>query len=281
MRPYLFPEARVLVRGAGDLATGVAWRLHRAGFPVLMTEIERPLAVRLGAVFATAVFEGSFTVEGVTARRVADLAEAEACIAAGEIPVWVDPEGNARELWRPRALVDAIMAKRNTGTRLADADLVIALGPGFTAGADCHAVVETHRSHWLGRVLWRGAALPDTRTPGRLGGRDAERVLRAPCAGYVIPHRAIGDLVRAGEVVAEIDGQAICAPFDGVLRGLIHPSVQVQAGMKIGDVDPRGLREHCFTISDKSLAVGGGVLEAILSAPQMRPWLVRSCDAAD
>ena len=181
----------------------------------------------------------------------------------------VDEAGAALAALQPAVVVDARMAKVNLGTTRDDAPLVIALGPGFDAGVDCHAVIETNRGHYLGRVIWRGAAEPDTRQPGSVKGRVGDRVLRAPADGQVVPHAAIGDPLREGDLVAMVSDQPVLAPFDGVLRGLIHPSVPVQRGMKIGDVDPRGQRDHCFTISEKSLAIGGGVLEAILSARQL------------
>lgn len=271
MMPFRY--GLVFIKGAGDLASGVAWRLHRCGFPVVMTEIARPLAVRRGVAFAQAVYAGQVTVEGVTARRVDDVAVACAAMEEGVIPVLVDPQAACRAALRPVVLVDGIMAKANTGTSRRDAPLVVALGPGFVAGLDCHVVVETNRGHDLGRVLWAGSATADTGVPGDVGGQTARRVLRAPCAGGLRPLHAIGDRLEAGEVVATVDGEEVRAPFAGVLRGLIHESVPLEAGMKIGDVDPRAVREHCFTISDKSLAVAGGVLEAILSAPQLRPLL--------
>ncbi|MBC8448393.1 MAG: EF2563 family selenium-dependent molybdenum hydroxylase system protein [Chloroflexi bacterium] len=268
-----FRHVLVLIKGAGDLASGVAWRLHRCGFPVVMTEVARPLAVRRGVAFAQAVYAGEMTVQGVTARREDDVAAARAALDAGIIPVLVDPQAACRAALRPAVLVDGIMAKANTSTGLDDAPLVIALGPGFVAGVDCHAVLETNRGHDLGRVLWSSSAAADTRVPGDIGGQTERRVLRAPCAGRLHPRQAIGDRVRAGEVVASVDDEEVCAPFAGVLRGLIHESVPLTPGMKIGDVDPRAVREHCFTISDKSLAIAGGVLETILSAPQMQPLL--------
>jgi xanthine dehydrogenase accessory factor len=260
----------VVIRGAGDLASGIALRLHRAGFPVLMTEVAAPLAVRRTVSFAQAVFDGVCRVEEVTGRRCA-IADAAAVTAAGEVAVIVDPAGETLHQLRPPVVVDAIMAKRNLGTRRADAPLVIALGPGFTAGADCHAVIETERGHNLGRVIWQGSAAPNTGEPGELPGvgRRGSRVLRAPVAGHVIGRCAIGDRVAQGAAVAIVqDGQggvqSVVAPFAGVLRGLIHPHVAVTAGMKIGDLDPRADVAYCFTVSDKSLAIGGGVLEAIL-----------------
>jgi xanthine dehydrogenase accessory factor len=266
----------VVIRGAGDLASGIALRFHRASFPVLMTEVAAPLAVRRTVSFAQAVFDGVCRVEEVTGRRC-EIAEAAAVIAAGEVAVIVDPAGETLRQLQPPVVVDAIMAKRNTGTRRADAPLVIALGPGFTAGADCHAVIETARGHNLGRVIWQGSAAPDTGEPGELPGvgRRGSRVLRAPVAGHVIGRGVIGDMIVEGAEIAVVrDAQggehAIVAPFAGVLRGLIHPSVTVPAGMKIGDLDPRADVAACFTVSDKSLAIGGGVLEAILM------WLARN-----
>lgn len=267
----LFRHVLVLIKGAGDLASGVAWRLHRCGFPVVMTEIAQPLAVRRGVAFAQAVYTGEMTVEGVIARRADDVTAARAALgcrgrsqACPYIPVLVDPEAACRAALCPVVLVDGIMAKVNTGTCIADAPLVIALGPGFQAGVDCHAAVETNRGHDLGRVLWSGSAVPDTGLPGVVGNQAARRVLRAPCAGQLRPYNAIGDCVQKGDVIATVDGKEVRAPFAGVLRGLIHENVPLTPGMKIGDVDPRAVRRHCFTISDKSLAVAGGVLEAIL-----------------
>mgnify|MGYP005839233407 CR=1 FL=1 len=265
----LFRHVPVIVRGGGDLASGVVYRLVKAGFPVLVTEVARPLAIRRTVAFASAVYEGQITVEGVTARLIAGPEEAVACWAAGQVPVLVDPAGESIATLQPVVLIDGRMAKRNLDTAMSDAPLVIALGPGFVAGEDCHAVIETKRGHFLGRVIWRGAAAPDTGRPGSVQGHEADRVLRAPSDGELLALAQIGDAVQAGQVLATVAGQPVHAPFDGVLRGLLHPSVPVTRGMKIGDVDPRGVRAHCFTISEKSLAVGGGVLEAILSAPQL------------
>ncbi len=265
MDKRLFPDTLILLKGAGDLGTGAAWRLRKAGFPVVVTELAQPLVVRRTVAFASAVYEGAITVAGVTARRVESFAEARACLDAGVIPVLIDPATRARAFFAPRVLVDAVMAKQNTGTRAADAPLVVALGPGFTPGVDCHAVVETQRGHNLGRVDWERAAEANTGVPGEVGGKRAERVLRAPGAGRVLGIRKIGDWVARGEVIAEVGGTPVRAPFDGILRGLAHDGLVAQAGMKIGDVDARADRATCFGISDKALAVGGGVLEAILS----------------
>lgn len=274
MASAFFSRVCVLVRGGGDLASGVVYRLHRAGFPVIVTELATPLLVRRTVCFGAAVFDGSITVEGVTARLAADAAEARRLLENDTVPVLVDPPAACRQTLRVAALVDGRMAKVNLDIRLDDADLVIGLGPGFTAGVDCHAVIETNRGHDLGRVIYEGAAEPDTGEPGVMAGHTHSRVLRAPASGQVKPASAIGDVIRSGQVIAWIGEQPILAPFDGVLRGLIHERVHVQVGMKIGDLDPRSRQEHCFTISDKSLAVGGGVLEAILAAPQIRSLLV-------
>ncbi len=272
----LFRDVSVIVRGGGDLASGVVYRLVKAGFPVLVTELERPLAIRRTVAFASAVYEGQITVEGITARLVTGLEEAAALWAAGEVPVLIDPAGESIRALRPAVVVDARLAKRNLGTTLSDASLVIALGPGFVAGTDCHAVIETKRGHFLGRVIWQGAAEPDTGRPGSVQGHEADRVLRAPCDGELIALAQIGDAVHEDQVLATVAGEPVRAPFDGVLRGMLHPAVPVTRGLKIGDVDPRGVRAHCFTISEKSLAIGGGVLEAILSAPQLADVLRQS-----
>ncbi len=270
----IFKDMLVLIKGAGDLASGVAYRLKRSGFPLIMTELPAPLLVRRTVAFGEAVYNGENTVEGFTSRRVNSPDEARHLAATEIIPVLVDPLGIAAAHLKPQVLVDAIMAKRNTGTSLNDAPLVIALGPGFNAGQDCHVVIETNRGHHLGRVIYHGPAQANTGTPGVVKGQALERVLRAPVGGQVIGHANIGDKVRQGQLIASINGHHIIAPFDGVLRGLIHSSVQAAAGLKIGDVDPRGAVDHCFTISDKSLAIGGGVLEAILSSPLFQTKMI-------
>ncbi len=181
-----------------------------------------------------------------------------------------DPPGDSIATLRPTVLVDARLLKANPGdTNIAQAPLVIALGPGYSAGEDCHAVVETNRGHDLGRVIWRGSAEINTGVPGKIGGRQSERVLRAPADGAVEGISRIGDRVAAGQLIARVGGAPVVAPFEGVLRGLAHDGLPVRAGAKIGDVDPRGIPGNCFSISDKALAVGGGVVEAVLSAPQI------------
>ena len=263
----LFIDHLVVLRGGGDLATGVAYRLHKAGFPIIVLELERPLVVRRRVALATAVLEGQTRVEDLHARRVDTPTEALKSAHTGIIPVLIAPELPPL-ISSPQSpisvLVDGRMAKRNIDTRIDQAPLVIALGPGFTAGVDCHAVIETMRGHRLGRVIWEGTALPNTGTPGIVAGKGAERVLRAPVAGIVDWRLGIGDYVAAGDVIGFVEREPVVAPFAGVLRGLIAPGTAVRAGLKIGDLDARADRSACFTISDKALAIGGGVLEAVL-----------------
>jgi xanthine dehydrogenase accessory factor len=265
-----FKKVLILIKGAGDLASGVAYRLKRSGFPLIMTELPTPLMVRRTVCFGEAVYRGQVTVEGISACRVDTPGEAQRLAGTETIPILVAPESGTVAKLDPTVLVDAIMAKKNTGTTISDAWLVIALGPGFTAGQNCHVVIETNRGHWLGRVIYEGQAEPNTKKPGSVKGYVADRVLRSPTKGYVKAAARIGEPIKTGQPIATVAGQEIRAPFDGVLRGLIHPDVLVTAGFKIGDLDPRGEVRYCFTISDKSLAVGGGVLEAILTSEVVR-----------
>lgn len=261
----LFSNILVLMRAGGDLATGAAVRLVRAGFPLVITELEHPLSVRREVTLSSAVSRGQIEVEGVRAVRVHSAREALALVAAGIVPVLVDPEGASLAIVKPRILIDARMQKSREDTRRDAAPLVVGLGPGFTAGVNCHAVVETNRGHSLGRVYWQGEAEGNTGRPDSVMGVDYPRVLRAVRAGVVMVHAEIGDALVAGQAVATVEGDAVRAPFAGVLRGLIADGTAVPAGQKIGDIDPRGRREYCFAVSDKSLAVGGGVLEAVLT----------------
>jgi len=252
----------VIIRGGGDLATGVAYRLHRTGFSLIVLELARPLVVRRRVALATAVLEGQVQIEELKGRLVPTVEEAKRLARSQEIPVLVAPTWPELQ---PAILIDARMAKRNIDTTIDQAALVIAMGPGFTAGIDCHAVIETRRGHRLGRVIWDGSAEPDTGSPGIVAGRGAERVLRAPIEGEVQWTFGIGDAVTAGMVIGSVGGKPVSVTFDGVLRGLIAPGSWVKAGLKIGDVDPRGDMAACFTISDKALSIGGGVLEAIMT----------------
>lgn len=255
---------KVLIRGAGDIASGIALRLHRAGMQVVMTDLSAPTAIRRTVCFSQAILLGEMTVEDVTARRADSIEEAESLLRRGLIPVLADPDCACRAQLRPDALVDAILAKRNLGTKIDDAPVVVGIGPGFTAGEDCHAVVETMRGHTLGRVIYSGSALPNTNIPGLIGGFAGERVLRAPCDGIFTAVHRIGDTVEEGETIGFVEGQRMKCTISGVLRGVLDDGVPVKKGMKSGDVDPRCKPEYCTTISDKALAVGGGVVEAVL-----------------
>ena len=252
-----------IIRGAGDIASAIALRLHKCGVSVIMTEVEHPLTVRRTVAFSEAVRSGKTQVEGVVGVRAESVDDALRRALEGVVPVLVDPKCSC--IWlEPDVLVDAILAKRNVGTAIDMAPIVIGVGPGFTAGDDCHAVVETMRGHTLGRVIYSGSAIPNTNVPGLIGGFAGERVLRAPADGAFHSVHRIGDLVKTGDVAGYVSGEPMVCTIDGVLRGLIADGIPVRKGMKSGDVDPRGNVENCYTVSDKATAVGGGVLEAIL-----------------
>jgi xanthine dehydrogenase accessory factor len=257
-------ELIVLIRGGGEMATGIAHRLHRCHMRVLITEIIMPTSVRRNVAFAEAVYEGAHTVEGVEAVRAASCDEAYMAWKRNQIPVFVDPEASIREILKPVVVIDAIMAKKNGVARLTDAPLVIGVGPGFTAGFNVHAVVESNRGHHLGRVIWDGAAESDTGIPASVDGYTASRVLRVPQSGIFNALRAIGDVIATGEPVAHVNGELIKAEISGQIRGLLRNGIQVEQGSKAGDIDPRGERGYCDSISDKSRAIAGGVLEAVL-----------------
>lgn len=253
----------VEIRGAGDIATGIALRLHRAGCKIVMCDLEVPTSIRRTVSFSEAIRLGECKVEGIKARIAQTPADARNIMVNGDVAVMVDPEGATIQEFKPAVVVDAILAKKNLGTTLHMAPVVIGVGPGFTAGKDCHACVETKRGHYLGQVLYEGSPAPNTGVPGVIAGHSADRVLRAPADGVFEPVLAIGDVVRAGQVAAYVNGVPMPCTIDGVLRGLLQEGVEVFAGMKSGDIDPRCERAHCFTSSDKARAVGGGVLEAI------------------
>lgn len=253
----------VVIRGAGDIASGVALRLRRSGMAVILCEIAAPTSIRRTVCFSEAVRLGEMEIEELTACR-AELEEVPDLLEQGVLPVLVDPGAECVEALKPDAVVDAILAKRNLGTTMDMAPAVVAVGPGFTAGEDCHAVVETMRGHLLGRVYYAGSALPNTDIPGLIGGYAGERVLRAPADGVFRGVREIGEIVEAGDVAGYVDGVPMVCTIGGVLRGLLADGVAVRKGMKSGDVDPRRQPDYCRLVSDKALAVGGGVLEAIL-----------------
>lgn len=261
---------QVIIKGAGDVASGVAHRLWQSGFDVVMLELPRPLVVRRTVAFASAVYEGKMHLEGVEARFCRNEEEINELLAQGIIPVLIDPRGEIIPKFKPDVVVDAILAKKNTGTRLIDAPMVIGLGPGFEAGKDVHAVVETQRGHNLGKVFYSGSAAANTGIPGEICGFSVERVLRAPAAGKFEPFKEIGELVQQGETVAAVSGVPVVAGISGLIRGLLYPGLEVYEGMKIGDIDPRGKEVDYRSISDKARAVGGGVLEAILHLSSRR-----------
>lgn len=254
----------VFIRGAGDLATGISARLFRAGMLVCHSELAIPTAVRRNVAFSEAVRLGKTEVEGIEAVLAKTPEEVWSIIKEKKIPVVIDEGKEIMQSLKPDALVDAILAKQNLGTAITDAKVVIGVGPGFTAGVDCHAVVETKRGHNLGRVLLQGSAIPNTGIPGIIGGYGIERVLRAPCAGVMEETLPLGSLVEKGDVCARVSGEAVITEISGRLRGMLQEGISVYSGMKIGDVDPRGEAVEFENISDKARAIGGGVLEAIL-----------------
>lgn len=258
----------VAVKGAGDLATGVIHRLKRAGFAVIATELPHPTVLRRTVALAEAIELGHMTVEGITAQHVPSINDIQVVLENGFVPILIDPGGTVFKHLRPDVLVEATLSKHNSGITVNDAPIVIALGPGYEAGVDARAVIETNRGHNLGRVYLEGHAEPNTGVPGTIGGYAGERLLRAPCAGRLYGVHQIGDQIREGEVVAIVKSGEVTTPIaaaiPGILRGLVRDDLAVSAGMKVGDIDPRAVREHCFTISDKSRAIGGGVLEAML-----------------
>jgi xanthine dehydrogenase accessory factor len=261
-----FTERIIIIKGAGEMATGVACRLYRANLKrILMLETPAPLAVRRLVSFCEAIHEKTKIVEGVEAIRVTDDVERDAAWAAGKIAVLADPRGESIARCKPDVFIDAALAKRNLGTTIADAPLVVALGPGFIAGRDCHVVVETNRGHNLGRLIYDGAAEANTGIPGDIAGYTSERVLRAPADGQFTTDKQIGDQILKGEIIGRVGTAEANAQIGGILRGLIRPGSTVRKGLKIGDVDPRGEAGYCDTISEKARALGGAVLEAIMA----------------
>lgn len=256
---------KVLIRGGGELATAMACRLADSHFKVIMTEVSKPQAVRRNVSFCEAVYEGTKTVEGKTARLVSSAGETRAAWKAGQLALIVDPDVTILSDIKPDIEIDAIIAKKNLGTRITDADLVIGLGIGFEAGKDVHVVIETNRGHNLGRVIREGIAEADTGNPGNIGGYTTERVMRAPSDGTFKTVKKIGDMVKAGDTVAYVGKEPVKAAIPGIVRGLLRDGTPVTKGLKAGDVDPRGNKEYCFTISDKGRTISGGVLEAIMA----------------
>ena len=259
----------IIVRGGGDLATGSVYKLKKSGFPVLILEVKTPSAIRRNVAFCEAVYQGTQTVEDMTCYLAESIEQAQQFLREGKLTVLVDPTGASIPKLKPMAVVDAILAKKNLGTNKEMAPITVALGPGFTAGEDVDAVVETKRGHHLGRVLWEGSTAPNTGVPGIIGGFGKERVIHCPAKGIVRNVKKITDTVSKGEVIAVVETEEGIVPveatLDGILRGLIRDGYPVKPGFKMADIDPRlDELENCFTISDKARCIAGGVLEAIL-----------------
>lgn len=255
----------VLVRGGGDIASGIIFRLRRAKFPVLVSEIAIPTMIRREVCYGNAVHRGEMVLERFMSRHV-PLSGAAELLGSDIIPVVTEDYEKILAEYKPQIIVDAILAKRNIGTSRADAPLVIGVGPGFTAGEDVDAVIETMRGHALGRCIYDGAALPNTGVPGKVGGYTHERVIHAPGEGLFTAKRHIGEQVQVGEIIGYVDKIPVKAKITGVLRGILATGLMVPKGMKLADVDASCTESHCFTISDKALAVAGGVLEAVLAS---------------
>lgn len=261
---------KVLIKGAGDLATGIASRLYRAGHQIIMTEIAVPLTVRRTVALSRAVYEQKAIVEDMTGILVKDMQSAEKVLLEGDIPVIVDSKARIKDEFHPDIIVDAILAKRNIGTAITDAPFVIGVGPGFKAGEDCHCVIETKRGHTLGETIYRGTAIPNTGVPGEIGGFSVERIIRGAAEGTMVPVAKIGETVKKGQVVAITGGKEVYAKMSGIVRGMLQPGVMVHENMKIGDIDARSELFHCYTISDKARTIGGAVLEATTQFERMR-----------
>lgn len=258
-------QLHIGIKGAGEMASAIAWRLFRANFhKIFMMEIPNPLAVRRAVSFCEAVHEGSTTVEGVESILVDDISDIHTAWSREAIAVLVDPHWKTIKGIQPQIVIDAILAKKNMGTATSEAPLVIGLGPGFTAPIDAHLVIETNRGHHLGRIITEGCAEQNTGTPGSIGGFTGQRVLRAPLDGIFKASRSIADLVAPADVIGTVEEEKVQAEIGGVLRGVIRSGSHVPKGLKIGDIDPRGQKHYCYTISDKSRAISGSVLEAIL-----------------
>lgn len=261
----------ILVRGGGDIATGTILRLFRCGFKVVIAECKNPSAIRRKAAFCEAVWAGTACVEGVTCRKISDIHQAEEIFLQGEIPLLADETLDCLQDFQPAAIVDGILAKKNLGTNRSMAPITVGLGPGFSAGQDVDAVIETMRGHHLGRVILDGPAIPNTGIPGMIGGFAAERVIHSPAAGPMIYTNGIdiGSIVEKGQIIAYVGNTPVYASLTGVLRGLIREGFPVTTGLKIADIDPRlEQKAYCDTVSDKARAIGGGTLEALL-------WLSR------
>lgn len=263
-------KIKILLRGGGDLASGIALRLARIGILPVITELPNPMAVRRLVSFCQAIFDGEVKIEDVSARLCMNLAELSHCQSDGIIPIMIDPPADIRLEYRPDVIIDCRMTKQRPDLKLDAAPFIIGIGPGFVIGDNCHAAVESKRGHYLGRVFWSGSTEADTGEPESVASHQSDRVLRAPEDGIFFTHFSIGQLVKTGDIIADVNGIPIKAAFDGYLRGLLHDRLQVTRGVKVGDIDPRLDPVACHLVSDKALSVGGGVLEAILTRPDIR-----------
>ena len=255
----------ILIRGGGDLGSGVAFRLHRIGWNVVITEIEKPLVLRRTVSFANAIYEGSTEVEGIKSRHIKEPKDISELLDDDIIPVLISPDKYVFQEYEVDVVIDARLLKKKVDYLLSQIPMIIGLGPGFIAGENCHAVIETNRGHYLGRVIWEGEPMSDTGIPGTVSEKSHERVLRAPVSGFIHSNSKLGTLYKKGDTIGTVENQPIIAPFDGCLRGLMHNGIYVEKGIKIGDLDPRMDSKLIHFISEKSLAIAGGVLEAILT----------------
>nr|WP_300094476.1 selenium-dependent molybdenum cofactor biosynthesis protein YqeB [Sedimentibacter sp.] len=255
----------VLVRGGGDIASGVVQKLHRSGFRVLILETKQPTSIRREVCFSEAVYNKKMVLEDTVCILAENADEIYNAWEKDQIPIAVDPEGHYIKELKPDVVVDSIIAKKNTGMRMERATITVAVGPGFCAGKDVDAVIESNRGHNLGRIIFEGEADPNTKTPGNIDGFTWERVIYSPCKGTFRTTHNIGDIIKCGETVATVDGKEVKAKIDGILRGILRDNTHVTENFKVGDVDPRvDQLENCFSISDKARAIGGGVLEAVM-----------------
>jgi xanthine dehydrogenase accessory factor len=256
----------IAIKGAGEMATGIAYRLFKSNFKnIFMMETQNPMAVRRQVSFCEAIHDNKIAVEDIEACKVLQPDEFKTAWGKNQIPVIVDPDWNSIKAIKPHVVIDAIIAKKNLGTNLNEAPLVMGLGPGFEAGKDVHAVIETNRGHNLGRVIFKGCAEPNTGIPGNISGFTKERVVRAPCSGIFKSSLPIGKFVIKDDVIGYVDDKPVIAQIDGIIRGQIRNNTKVTNKLKIGDIDPRGRMEYCSTISEKARTIGGSVLEAILN----------------
>lgn len=255
----------ILIRGGGDLGSGVAFRLYRVGWNIVITEVSKPLVLRRTVSFANAIYESNVEVEGIRAKYVNNPSEVQDCLSQRTIPLLISPDRYIFDNYVPDVVIDARLLKKEVDYSLNQYPMIIGLGPGFEAGRNCHAVIETNRGHYLGRAIWSGSAMKDTGTPGTVNDKSSERVLRAPKSGILSSGLPLGTIVKKDEIVGFVDNTPIRAPFDGCLRGLMHNGIEVKQGLKIGDLDPRADNKLTQFISEKALAIAGGVLEAILT----------------